>query len=109
VFAEQTGEQLADLAIDTTGVTRIELDDDAPVADAAELNARIIASHKVEACMAQKYFSFALRREITEASLDSCAVDDLATALQDSEAGIAGAFQRIAQHSSFFLRKVGPQ
>jgi len=107
VFDEQTGELLAELPIDTSGLTRIEADDDAPVADAAELNERVIASKKVEACMARKYFSFALRRTPTSSSLDGCAIDDLAAKLDDSEAGLAGAFKRIAQHESFFLRKVG--
>jgi len=109
VFDEQTGAQLAELPIDTSGVTRIEADDATPVADAAELNERVVASKKVEACMAKKYFSFALRRTPTSASLDGCAIDDLASALDDSEAGMAGAFKRIAQHESFFLRKVGAQ
>jgi hypothetical protein len=109
VFDEQTGAQLAELPIDIGGVTRIEADDAVPVADAAELNERVIASKKVEACMAKKYFSFALRRAPTTSSLDGCAIDDLASALDDSEAGIAGAFKRIAQHESFFLRKVGAQ
>jgi len=109
VFDEQTGELLADLPIDTTFVTAIELDDETPVADAVELNERVIASKKVEACMAKKYFSFALRRTPSASSLDTCAVDDLAVALDDSEAGLAGAFKRIARHESFFLRKVGAQ
>jgi hypothetical protein len=109
VFDEQNGEQLAELSIDTAGVTRIELADDAPVADAAELNERVIASKKVEACMARKYFSFASRREPTTSSLDTCAVDDLARSFDDPQAGLGTAFTRLARHSSFFLRKVGPQ
>jgi len=109
VFDEQTGTPLAELPIDTTGLTRIELDDDSPVADAAELNERVIASKKVEACMAKKYFSFALRRAPTSSTLDSCVIDDLAVSLDDPQAGLAGAFKRIAQHQSFFVRKVGPQ
>ena len=109
VFDEQTGEQLAELPIDATGVTRIELDDDAEVTSAAELNERIIASKKVESCMASKYFSFALRRAPEDSSLDPCVIEDLASALDDPEAGLGDAFQRIARHPSFFVRKVGPQ
>jgi hypothetical protein len=109
VFDEQTGEQLAELPIDTSGVTRIRLDDAEPVMDAAELNARIIESEKVESCLASKYFSFALRRTPAASSMDSCAIDDLGALLKDPQAGLAAAFRRIAQHSSFFMRKVGPQ
>jgi hypothetical protein len=109
IFDEQTGELLAELPIDTSGVTRIRLDDAEPVLGAADLNARIIESEKVEACVASKYFSFALRRTPAARSLDSCAVEDLAELLADPQAGLAAAFRRIAQHSSFFMRKVGPQ
>jgi hypothetical protein len=107
VFDEQTGEQLAELPIDTSGVTRIELDDDAPVMGAAELNQRIVASEKVEACLASKYFSFALRRAATASSLDTCAMEDLAEQLKDPQTGLSAAFMRVAQHASFFMRKVG--
>jgi hypothetical protein len=107
VFDEQTGEPLAELPIDAAGVTRIELDDADPVMDAAELNARIVASEKVEACIAKRYFSFAMRRDAQRESVDSCTLDDLAAALKDPQAGLAEAFARIARHPSFFLRKVG--
>jgi hypothetical protein len=107
VFDEQTGEQLSELPIDTSGVTRIELDDDAPVMDAAELNQRIVESGKVEACLASKYFSFALRRAAPASSLDTCTMEDLAEQLGDPQAGLSAAFKRVAQHAGFFMRKVG--
>lgn len=109
VFNEQTGAKLAELPIDTSGVTRIMLDDSKPVMGAAELNQRLIDSKKVEACLATKYFDFALRRTAEAQTLDTCAIADLADALQDPQVGLAGAFKRIARHASFFLRKVGPQ
>lgn len=109
VFDEQTGEKLADLPIDTVAVTKIAPDDLQPVASAAELNQRLIASQKVEACMAQQYFAFASRRPATDATLDSCVVQDLAATLKDPALGIAGALRRVAQYGSFFQRKVGPQ
>src|SRR5262249_14442016 len=62
VFDEQTGEQIADLPIDASGVPRVEFDDDRPITSAAELNQRIVESEKVETCLATKYFSFAQRR-----------------------------------------------
>jgi hypothetical protein len=109
VFDEQTGEKLAELPIDTQALAKITPDDETPVAGAADLNERLVASHKVEACMAQQYFAFAARRAPADATIDSCVVQDLATALRDPALGIGGALRRVAQYGSFFQRKVGPQ
>jgi hypothetical protein len=109
IFDEKTGAKLADLPIDTSAVAKVTPDDLAPVASATELNQRLVTSQKVEACMAQKYFEFALRRAVTDGSLDSCVVQDLAKGLKDPAVGLAGTFRRLAKYSSFFQRKVGPQ
>jgi hypothetical protein len=109
VFDEQTGDLLAELDIDPAGVPRVELGDESRVASAAELNQRIIDSEKVEACLATRYFSFALRRAPALRSVDRCTIEDLADAMKDPQSGLADAFARIARHSSFFVRKVGPQ
>ena len=84
-------------------------DDTTPVANATELNQRLVMSEKVEACMAQRYFEFAVRRAVSDGTLDSCVVQDLAAGLKDPAVGLSGAFRRLAQYSSFFQRKVGPQ
>lgn len=109
VYDEKTGEKLAELAIDTSAVAKILPDDTTPVANAAELNQRLVASAKVEACMAQRYFEFAARRAVSDGTLDTCVVQDLAAGLKDPAVGLSGAFRRLAQYSSFFQRKVGPQ
>jgi hypothetical protein len=109
VFDEETGKRLADLPIDTSAVTRIALDDERPVANAMELNQRVVDSRKVETCLATKYFDFAERREATPGSMDACLIDELAQLLQQADGGLAGAFERIARDASFFVRKVGPQ
>jgi hypothetical protein len=109
VYDEKTGEKLAELPIDTNAVAKVKPDDLAPVANAAELNQRLVASGKVEGCMAQRYFEFTARRAVSDATLDTCVVQDLAAGLKDPAVGLAGAFQRMAQYSSFFQRKVGPQ
>jgi hypothetical protein len=69
----------------------------------------LVASQKVEACMAQRYFEFAARRAVSEGTLDACVVQDLAAGLQEPAVGLSGAFQRLAKYSSFFQRKVGPK
>jgi hypothetical protein len=108
VFDEQTGELLAELPLDTSGVPRIVAGDTTPVMGAAELNQRIVDSKKVERCLSSKYFAFALRRLPAGQSLDACVVDDLAAALDDPAAGLGDALARIARHASFFQKKVGP-
>ena len=109
VFDEQTGDLLAELPIDATATVYITPDDDTPVAGPAELNQRLIESGKVEACLASHFFAFASRRTLEASSRDECAAEDLTGALKDQEIGLAGAFMRLAQYSSFFVRKVGPR
>ena len=109
IYDEKTGEKLADLPIDTNATPKVKADDLAPVADAAELNQRLIESQKVEACMAQRYFEYTARRAVSDATLDTCVVQDLAAGLKDPAVGLSGAFRRLAQYSSFFQRKVGPR
>jgi hypothetical protein len=109
IFDEQTGDQLAELPIDPVAVAKITPEDLQPVTSPADLNQRLVASQKVEACMAQQYFAFASRRAPTDATLDACVVQDLAATLKDPALGIAGALRRVAQYNSFFQRKVGPQ
>jgi len=109
IFDEKSGAKLAELPIDTSAVAKVTPDDVTPVATATELNQRLLMSQKVEACMAQRYFEFAVRRAASDGSLDSCVVQDLAAGLKDPAVGLSGAFRRLAQYSSFFQRKVGPQ
>ncbi|HYP86825.1 MAG TPA: DUF1592 domain-containing protein, partial [Polyangiaceae bacterium] len=109
VFDEKTGKLLAELPIDTEAVAKVEPDDLAPIEGPAALNQRLVDSEKVEACMAQRYFEFAARRAVSPGTLDSCVVQDLAAGLKDPAVGLGGAFRRLAQYSSFFQRKVGPQ
>lgn len=109
VYDEKTGQKLAELPIDTTAVAKITADDTASINSAAELNQRLVASQKVEACLAQRYFEFAARRAVAVDAADACVVADLAAALTDSNAGLRGSFLRFAKYASFFQRKVGPQ
>ena len=109
VFDEKTGDKIAELPVDTNAVPRITTSDAAPVASAAELNERLIASQKVEACLAERYFEFAVRRTASANTLDECVVQDLTAGLKDPAVGLGGTFRRLAQYSNFFQRKVGPQ
>lgn len=109
VYDEQTGDFIAELTLDTSGVARVEADDEAVVQDAIALNERLSASGKVESCLASRYFNYTQRRQLDSTSSDACVVSDLATLLKDPTQGLAGAFERIARHDTFFQRKVGPR
>jgi hypothetical protein len=107
VFDEKTGEKLADLPLDTRAVPKVSAGDSTEVGGAAELNQRLVASGKVEACLARQYFEFAMRRAADEDTFDACAVHDLAAILKDPERGLAGAFRQLARYRSFSERRVG--
>ncbi|HYQ01475.1 MAG TPA: DUF1592 domain-containing protein [Polyangiaceae bacterium] len=109
VFDEKTGAKLAELAIDTSAVPKVTRDDMSAVQNTADLNQRLIDSQKVEACLAERYFEFAVRREPSASTVDDCVVQDLTKGLRDPAVGLGGSFRRLAQYSSFFQRKVGPQ
>jgi Protein of unknown function (DUF1588) len=107
VFDEQTGKQLAELPIDSTGVARVEAGDTALVTGPVDLNARIVASGKVDACLSGNYFRYALRRQPGTDSHDACLQQQLATDLGKPDVGIAQVFKRLAADASFRQRKVG--
>ncbi len=108
VFDEQAGDLIAELAIDTNGILRIDGNETA-VTDAVELNRGLVESKKIEACLAKNYFAFASRRVVEAKSYDDCVVQDLASTLVDPALGLREAFRRLARYPSFFVRKVGPQ
>jgi hypothetical protein len=107
VYDEQTGEQLAELPLNTSAVARIDLTDDTVVTGPVDLANRLALSRKVEACLAENYFHYALRRVVERGSGDACAVADLSSLFADPAEGLASAFRRVAQYDGFFQRKVG--
>lgn len=109
VFDEKSGELLAELPLDTTAQVWISESKEDSVSGPVELNQAIVGSGKVEACLAQSYFSYAVRRAQASDSLDACVIRDLSEQLSDQDAGLAAAFQRVAQMPTFFVRKVGAQ
>jgi hypothetical protein len=109
IYDEETGDQLGERPIDSSGVPHVTPADETRVEDAAGLNQLLVDSDKVEACMAAKYFSFATRRIAQAGSWDGCAIDELEKNLRDPSVGLAGAFLQVAKQASFAMRKVGPQ
>lgn len=102
VYDESSGALLAELQLDTTAVTRVWSDDERPVAGPAELTTRMTDSGKPQACFAQQFTRFALRREPV-AEGDRC----LAQRLSPRSATLAEVFQGLAFEPAFQQRTVG--
>jgi hypothetical protein len=110
VFDEQTGDLLATLPVDTKVVGLVIGDEAAADVDGPlDLNQRLIASQKLEACLSANYFRYALRREPSANSADACAFEHLRDGVVDSAVGLAQAFRAVASEPAFRKRKVGPQ
>lgn len=107
VFDEQTGELVATLPLDTSGTIDVAGGDPRPVRGPAELNELILASGKVEACLSANYFRYALRRDPTRNSDDSCAFEAMRTELLRPEAALSTVFRSVALAAGFRQRKVG--
>ncbi len=107
VFDEQTGELLATLPIDIVAPVALGSEDPVDVNGPIELNQKILASGKVEACLSANYFRYALGREPTKDSGDACAYDDMRTGLDAPGVSLRDVFRRIASDPGFRTRKVG--
>jgi hypothetical protein len=107
VYDEQTGDLLATLPLDTVASVQIGDEPESDVSGPVELNQRIIASGKVEACLSANYFRYALRRDPTSNSADACAFEKMRTGLVAPGKGLADVFRVIASEPGFRRRKVG--
>jgi hypothetical protein len=103
---DKDGKIVGELPIDTTAVARIDFADMTPVKGPAEMVKRIADSKKVDRCFSENFFQFALRREVDDASVDACVVDDLSAELTKG-LGMADAYMRLALQAGFRTRKVG--
>ena len=109
VFDEETGKLLATLPVDTVASVQIGDEAAADVSGPLELNQRILASGKMEACLSANYFRYALRRDPAPNSADVCAFEHLQAKLGASGAVLADVFRQIATEPAFRTRKVGSQ
>jgi hypothetical protein len=108
VFDEKNGKLVAELPVDATAVARIDASDDRPVMGPAELNRRIVESHKVQSCLATNYFRYVFRRDQAAGmTVDACLLQDLTAALARPGVGLDDVFKRIALAPAFRQRKVG--
>jgi hypothetical protein len=107
VYDEETGKLLATLPIDTVASVQLGDEPASDVGDPLELNERILASGKVEACLSANYFRYALRRDPTPDSADACAFEKMRAGLEAPGTGLRDVFRMIAGEPGFRRRKVG--
>jgi hypothetical protein len=103
VFDESSGALLAELDLDTTAVAKVLPDDLEPVQGPAQLSARMVASGKPQRCFAEKFTTFALRRDPRAGTGDRCTVQRLPAATGT----LAEVFQGLARDPAFKQRTVG--
>lgn len=109
VFDEQTGEVLAVLPIDLSTTPRVETSDATEIDSVQQLNEAMIASGKVDRCLAQNFYRYVMRRALATDTADTCARDDLTGKIRDADVGLAQAFKDVVRYPSFLQRKVGPR
>lgn len=86
---------------DATNATHAFLDEE--FADALELGAQLAADDDVHACMAERYYTFALRRTLDD--MDDCAVDQYTAAFAESGGNLRALVQAIATSDAFGLAR----
>lgn len=86
---------------DATNATHPWLDDE--FADAVELGALLGDDADVLACVAGRYYTFALRRELDES--DACAVQEYAEAFVQTGGNLRALMQTIATSNAFYLAR----
>lgn len=106
VFDPETGDLLATLEVNASGVAGIESLDEGPVNGPIELNERIVESGLVESCLARNYFEFVMRRAAEKGSFDACVIEDLGEILGSDGQGLAEAFTSIVRGGHFTERKL---
>jgi hypothetical protein len=79
VFTDK-GTVLGQVAVDRTSVPNVVEGDGTPVSNAAELQALLLASKKVQACLAAKYFRFTFAQR-EDAVSDACTLATIADGL----------------------------
>ncbi len=86
---------------DATNATHDFLDGE--FSDALELGAQLASSAEVQTCVANRYYTFALRRGLGE--MDACAVEEFAAAFADSGGNLRALVQAIATSDAFRLAR----
>jgi hypothetical protein len=102
LYDPDTGAVVGVAAIDTTGIPRVESDDDTPIEGAADLTRLVLESEKPRACFARQYFRFTFGR-MEDLDADGCALADVKAAL-DEGTPLANVLRTVALSKSFRRR-----
>ena len=79
-FFDAQGNEAGSKPVDTSGVPYVTASSEAPAAGAAELMTQIVASGKVEACLARNFFRYTFARW-EDLTTDGCALESMRQAL----------------------------
>lgn len=97
------GEDRGTAPVDPVVVPRIEISDEEPTESVVELNERIAASDKANACLARTYFRFTHRRPAETA--DNCTIDAVERRLDDGQS-LGDALRDVALDPAFRRRRL---
>ncbi|MGH1344595.1 MAG: DUF1592 domain-containing protein [Nannocystales bacterium] len=86
---------------DATNASHAFLDEE--YADALELGAQLASDDEVHACMAERYYTFALRRELDDQ--DACAVEEYSAAFTEGGGNLRALVQAIATSDAFRIAR----
>ena len=104
-FADNSGEVINELAIDTSVQPQL-LDGDAETAaDAIEMSSQLAASGKAHTCLVRNYFQYVTGRE-GDAEADGCDMVSLREELTQSGGSIRAMLETSVMQDSFRRRKV---
>lgn len=97
------GEDEGTAPIDSVVVPRIDMSDDRPTSTAVEMMQRIAEGPEANACLAERYLQFTLRRHVD--SSDRCVTERVARALEEGES-LRDALKSVALDPTFRHRAV---
>jgi len=80
---DDAGKMLGQVPLDTTSVPQVTSSDMAMVSNPGELQTRMLASNRLQSCMARKYFRFTFGK--LEQSTDECTIQTISDALTEGK------------------------
>jgi hypothetical protein len=102
---DATGAPHRTLPVDTTSVPRVTPEDETLASGPADLAALMLASGKLEACLARTYFRFTFGRD-EDLARDGCALERLRSSL--SRGGLRAMIAEVARLPELRQRRVEP-
>jgi Protein of unknown function (DUF1592)/Protein of unknown function (DUF1588)/Protein of unknown function (DUF1595) len=103
-FFDATGAMTGSKPIDTTSTPAVVTGDTTPSTGLGDVTAQVVASGKVESCLATRFFRYAFRR--LEGANDQATIDGLAAIA--AKGSLADVFKGVALRAEFKQRVITP-